>query len=172
MGNGSCTVCPKACQWDKHVNSPWWFDATEKEEERSYHELKQRYDHEAYANMSRVQVMVANIEAEIVHTYEMTRCMIDRAQRILQRLDEIALRPNPLSVVEYIDLLIQSEQDQTKKGFLKRIKYLREIREQTMHMKHVQDMAKWHTEAEGNVSRMPNPKVNFTFANIWSRAVS
>ena len=40
--------------------------------------------------------------------------MSREAKEIMQRLDEIALKPNPLSEVEYIDLLIESERQEAK----------------------------------------------------------
>ena len=85
-----------------HVLNPWRFEVTEVTEERTYDELKQRYD-EAIEAKSRVQVMVAIIQAKIHSTYDETMKLVVRAQQTLQRLHEIALKPNPLSQVEYID---------------------------------------------------------------------
>lgn len=55
--------------------------------------------------------------------------LIDKSSRSLQRLQAIALKPNPLSTPEYIDLLIMSEQQELKPGYQERIKSLREVRE-------------------------------------------
>ena len=96
--------------------NPWRFEVTEVTEERTYDELKQRYD-EATQEKSRVQVMVANIQAKIRSTYKETMSLVVQAEQTLQRLDEIALKPNPLSQVEYIDLLIQCEKDEGKDGY-------------------------------------------------------
>ena len=137
MKDGSCTVCPKRCRWHRHVNNPWRFEVTEVTEERTYDELKQRYD-EATQAKSRVQVMVANIQAKIRSTYDETMGLVVRVQQTLQRLDEIALKPNPLSQEEYIDLLIQCEKDEGKDGYQERIQYLKEVREQAELLSMVQ----------------------------------
>ena len=55
---------------------------------------------------------------------EYTTFSVVRAQQTLQRLDEIALKPNPLSQVEYIDLLIQCEKDEDNDGYPEHIQYL------------------------------------------------
>lgn len=45
-----------------------------------------------------------------------------------ERLDTMALRPNPLSMTEHIDFMIQTEKLQKKSGFIERIQILNEIR--------------------------------------------
>ncbi|XP_029930631.1 stonustoxin subunit beta-like [Myripristis murdjan] len=48
--------------------------------------------------------------------------------RSIARLKEIALRPNPLSSPEYIDLLIEGEKSEAKEGYLARIQSLEAMR--------------------------------------------
>ena len=84
---------------------------------------------EENVNNPRVHAMVANIQAKIRSTYDETVGLVVQAQQTLQRLDEIALKPlNPLSQVEYIDLLIQCEKEEGKDGYQERIQYLNEVR--------------------------------------------
>ncbi|XP_063050095.1 verrucotoxin subunit beta-like [Engraulis encrasicolus] len=45
---------------------------------------------------------------------------------------EIALRPGPLGPPDYIDLLIQSEEQEARPGYLRRIKALQEMRERAV----------------------------------------
>ena len=139
MKDGLCTACPKQCQWDLHVNNPWWFEVVEVPEERTYHELKKRYD-EASAEVTRVQTMVDKIESEITEMRVKALEKIDKAQKTLERLDEIALRPNPLSQVDYIDLLIQSEKNEAKEGFLKRIDCLNDLKQKATLLASVPEM--------------------------------
>ena len=54
--------------------------------------------------------------------------MVCEAQQILARLDGIALKPHPLNELEYIDLLTESEKQQGKPGYQKRLEYLQEAR--------------------------------------------
>ena len=71
---------------------------------------------------------VIMVRSEIVARYRDVSVMIRKAQKILKCLDKIALWPNPLSQVAYIDLLVQSEQQQGRQGFLGRVKVLRDLR--------------------------------------------
>ena len=50
--------------------------------------------------------------------------MIKTAQQSLRRLDEIALKPDPSTQVEYLKLLIESEKMEAKPGWKQRVKYL------------------------------------------------
>lgn len=50
--------------------------------------------------------------------------MIKRAQQSLSRLNEIALKPNPVTHVEYLELLIESEKREAKPRWKQRIQYL------------------------------------------------
>ena len=53
---------------------------------------------------------------------------MDVLSRCIARLKEIALRPNPLSTPEYIDLLIEGERSEAKEGYLARIQSLENIK--------------------------------------------
>jgi len=46
----------------------------------------------------------------------------------LERLQDIALKPNPLSTPDYIDLMIEFEKQEAKPGFQDRIQSLMEVR--------------------------------------------
>lgn len=50
--------------------------------------------------------------------------LIDEARSCLNRQEMIALKSNPLTQADYIELLIESEKSQTKPGWQDRIKYL------------------------------------------------
>ncbi len=46
----------------------------------------------------------------------------------MERLQEIALKPNPLSTPDYIDLMIESKKQEAKPGFQDRIQSLMDVR--------------------------------------------
>ncbi|CAB1421568.1 unnamed protein product [Pleuronectes platessa] len=74
---------------------------------------------------------ITNCQTEVVKLMgESTKC--------LNRLKEIALRPNPLSTPEYIDMLIEGEKAEAKSGWKTRVQYLMDMREQAEIMAQVE----------------------------------
>ena len=138
MRNGSCTVCTGMCRWDLHKNNPFRFEVSTERETRTYDNLKKRYEAASAANAKKTG-LVARLQAEVAQKYQDAHVKICQARKILERLDEIALRPNPLSEVEYIDLLIQSEEDQAKPGYKKRIKCLQHVRKEAALLSKIKD---------------------------------
>ena len=137
-GGEHCTICKLKCHWSSHVNNSFWFEAQEVTVEKTYDELKKRYE-AALSGKSRQENIVSMIRAEIATSYQEVFLMIRQAQQILQRLDEIALHPNPLSEVEYIDLLIHTEEMDGGPGAAQRIKCLKSVREKAELMSTVKD---------------------------------
>ena len=138
MSGEHCKVCKQKCHWSFHVKNPFWFEVQEVTVEKTYDELKRRYE-AALSGKSSKENIVSMIRAEIATSYHEVFLMIRQAQKILRRLDEISLGPNPLSEVEYIDLLIYSEQMDGGPGGAQRIKCLQTVRKQAELMSTMKD---------------------------------
>ena len=138
MRNGNCTICPESCNWSKHVNNPYIFELYEDEEVRTSQELKDRYD-TAKEGESRAETMIANIKDELNTLEHIVLQQVDKARRSLIRLDEIALKPNPLSEVDYIDQLIVSEEQQVKLGWQERVAAYKALRKRAELMRKIKD---------------------------------
>ncbi len=54
-------------------------------------------------------------------------------------MDDIALKPNPLSEVDYIDLLIQSEEKQGRQGWMERVISFKVLRKRASLMRKIKD---------------------------------
>lgn len=145
MTDNYCTVCPGKCHWTSHCNNDFWFEVQRVEVEKTHYNLKKRY--EAALSKSCKENLVSVIRAEVAHRCHEVFRMTREAQQILQRLDEIALRPNPLSEVDYIDLLIQSEQQQGTPGFKERIECLQVIRAQAELLSKVKEKKMFQDES-------------------------
>ncbi|XP_051899674.1 uncharacterized protein LOC127585958 [Pristis pectinata] len=126
--DGNCEVCPQNCVWSVHFNQKYRFEYKTKKEKRTYNELKEKYEKANGKKMTTQKVMEA-LEIELAEVRNAVLELIQQLSQSIRRLEEIALRPNPLSTPAYIDLLIQSEKDEAKPGFMERIQALQEVKE-------------------------------------------
>jgi hypothetical protein len=125
--NSTCTVCPDKCSWNSHVNNCYRYELYQEDENRTFEDMKQRYQ-KAKMEGKTAQDMYEAAKNEYKATQNKVYDMIDRARQALERLDQIALKPNPLTIVNYIELMIESEQQEAKPGFTQRINHLRDAK--------------------------------------------
>jgi hypothetical protein len=128
MTNDHCTVCPGKCHWTEHKNLRYKIVYSEKIETRTFDDILKRYKIAKDGKNVKEQVIQA-LNNDLRGVCEKLFYDIQQAQQSLKRLDEIALKPNPLTEVQYIELLIESEKQQTKSGWEERVKYLEEAKE-------------------------------------------
>ena len=123
-----CQVCLRGCEWHNHCNNTFRIETFEEQEKRILDDMLKRLkivegDKNAVkTGVYRIQQKVRNLKRKVFE-------MICEAHQILARLDEIALKPNPLTELDYIDLLIESEKQECKPGYMKRLEYLQEFRQ-------------------------------------------
>ena len=127
--SATCRICPCRGHWTKHVNNPYRFEDYDEWEDRTVDDLKKRYN-EAESGKNQKEIMIANMEKHMEFLYTMVLTMVQQVKTSLNRLDEIALKANPLTEVEYIELLIKSEKQQGKDGYQQRIQYYEEVKKQ------------------------------------------
>lgn len=125
---GMCTVCPGKCIWNMHSNQTYRWEYVKAKEKQTLQELKDKYRKAAQEKMT-VQELIERQEEEIVHLQEMIVSLMDQSSYCITRLQEIALRPNPLTTPDYIDMLIEGEKSEAKEGYLARIQSLEEMKD-------------------------------------------
>ena len=133
-----CTVCPGQCYWDCHFNNPYRFELYQEKETRTSHDLKAKYD-DAKTGMFDSSSLIGKLKSDLANIQTQVEDMIKQTRAILKRLNEIALKPDPLNEVNYIDLLIQSEKREAKPGFDRQIQSLEKIRKNAQFMKDIED---------------------------------
>ncbi|CAG0899633.1 unnamed protein product [Darwinula stevensoni] len=129
MKKGFCKVCPLKCEWKAHVNNPYKFARQEVEVEKTSEDLKKRYEDGIKGKVT-VKQIIEKLNENFLMAERQVCQMILEAHESLQKLEEIALKTDPLSALEYYDLLIESEMQQNKPGYAERVKILQEEREQ------------------------------------------
>jgi len=74
------------------------------------------------------KIIFKELEKELEVVQDIVAVLLEKSQESLERLQEIALKPNPLSTPDYIDLMIESEKQEAKSGFQDRIQSLMDVR--------------------------------------------
>ncbi|XP_060589819.1 uncharacterized protein LOC132745006 isoform X3 [Ruditapes philippinarum] len=125
--NGNCTQCQEHCFWDIHRNTPYIFEYVTVQKQRTYTEKLEKYRRAEGETMTRKKV-VERMYDELFDLEDDIMELMDTINTCNNILREIALRPDPLSVVEHIDLLIESERLEKRPGFQARIVSLKQCR--------------------------------------------
>ena len=123
-----CTVCPGNCPWSQHINATYRFETYYEIETQTSDDLKKNL-FEAIEGKSQIESMIAGIEEELEMLRGVIVGMVSEAKRSLERLQDIALKPNPLSEIEYIELLMKAENSEKSPGFTERIKVFEMIKD-------------------------------------------
>lgn len=130
---GMCKICPQKCHWSQHKNMPFKIVVTSVPEKRTSTELKARYETASSGKLSAKSIL-KRLTKELSETRDHVFVLVDQMRCSRNRLCEIALRPEHLSSVDYIDVLIQTEEAQANHGWLKRREALLEVRKQAETM--------------------------------------
>jgi hypothetical protein len=138
QANAKCTACPGKCHWQSHANNAFYYELYEEEETRTLEDIQKKYNL-AKEKKSDVQKVVKQMEAYLESLHQQVLRDIREVRNCLERLNKIALKPNPLTDTEYIDLIIQSEKSEKKLGYDQRIEYLLKIKQQAQFMANLTD---------------------------------
>ena len=157
MKDEYCTICTGKCHWSQHVNDRYRIEWWKRTVTRTVEDLKKKY-YDAKSGKSKYESIVSGLEQELEKKGFIVSENIKRARACVQRLEEIALKPNPLSEVGYIELMIESEKQQKKPGFNARIGTLRKVKKQAELLSKVtkenitgKDEASWRIFSQDDV---------------------
>jgi len=127
MTDGKCHVCPGKCAWNMHSNQKYKWDYVKEKRKETYQDLKKRFE-DAHGQVMSTKIIFKELEKELEVVQDIVAVLLEKSQESLERLQEIALKPNPLSTPDYIDLMIESEKQEAKSGFQDRIQSLMDVR--------------------------------------------
>ena len=128
-----CRQCKKKCSWDMHKNTGERFELKHKTETRYYDDLKKKYDDAASKKVG-ADKLIDGHARELEKAYTQLHSLVEETRNCLDILNDIALKPNPLTQVDYIELLIDSEKSQAKPGWQDRVKCLMKAKDQAEWM--------------------------------------
>ncbi|CAL8366328.1 unnamed protein product [Boreogadus saida] len=105
---GTCVECKGECPLSAHFRDGFYWGSETVKEKRTYKEMKEKYEEASKAAMS-VGDIIKQMEQEYDCLKDELVRLMERAAQCLNTLKEIALKPDPLSIAQYIDLLIEGE---------------------------------------------------------------
>ena len=125
--DGNCRVCSRNCVWSEHKNTPYIFKCFTETVTKTSADMKGRYE-KAMGEKLTKEKYIEKLSNDVDDLLEHVSEMINEMNRCKTRLKEIALRPDHLSTVEHIDLMIVSEEKEKQPGYFNRIKMLEELK--------------------------------------------
>ncbi|XP_041349195.1 uncharacterized protein LOC121368524 [Gigantopelta aegis] len=115
MKDGICNICPEHCSWDTHKCNDHRLELNPVTVQKTYSEMKIKYEFAAKEKVSKQRIL---------HSIKM------KFSNIKSIVRNNAIKANPLTEVQYVDLLIQSELREKTCGFKQRVKMLHIFRKQ------------------------------------------
>ena len=116
-----------------HKNTGERFVLKKKTETRYIEDLKKKYD-DATSKKEMKDKLIDGHARELEKAYTQLHSLVEETRNCLDILNDIALKPNPLTQVDYIELLIDSEKSQAKPGWQDRVKCLMKAKDQAEWM--------------------------------------
>lgn len=136
MNNGFCTVCTKKCIWSNHRSLRYTLKYTTKRVKKTYKEMKEKYE-KAKGFKKTQETIIQGLIRDVESLFNFVNTRMREIERCKSRLEIIALRYDPLSTVDYLDLMIQEEDKERHLGFEQRIKTLNEYRQMALFEKDI-----------------------------------
>ena len=157
-----CERCDGKCSWKVHKNTRERLELDYQPKVCNSEDLKRKFD-DASSNKAIVVRLIDGHACQLEKAHADLHSLIEEVRTCLDILHRIALKPNPLTQVDYIQILINSEKRQAKKGWQDRVSYLSKTKDQALMLamaedvsdfdKHIQDAKKrrkrgWEQEVE------------------------
>ena len=156
---GYCTICEQHCVWSDHKSSGFRLVVEYEEVEKTYEDVLKKYQ-DAPGKRSIIRSIVELRKKEYTKIRGDVEKQVNKCRSILEELREIALKPDPLSEGDYIEILIDTEKVECKPGFLDRVRELNDIKAKAVRLRQVRNREKIMPRPE-SLSRYPQALKNY-----------
>ncbi|XP_035987106.1 uncharacterized protein LOC110367889 [Fundulus heteroclitus] len=106
-------------------------------ERRTVKELKENYEKATLQKMT-VEGLMRKLKGEYDIMEDEVNKLMEKSAKCLNRLKEIALKTNPLSTPDYIEMLIEGEKQEAKPGWKQRVESLIKMKQKAEYMAKVE----------------------------------
>ena len=103
---------------------------------KTANDLKKRYE-EAEGRKMTAEQLIKKCADEFEAVRLKILALTEQARKSIAKLDTIALKPSPLSTVDYIDILINSEKMEARPGWKQRVDQLMDVKRQAENMQKI-----------------------------------
>ena len=124
-----CTVCPGKCLWTAHAHKPFMWNYVLEKRTTTSDAIKTKFEKQLNTEITSEDELIQLLQQTIEENEEAILEKVETVANCIARLEEIALRPNPFSSVQYINLIIDQEKENKRPGFEDRIVSLERLRE-------------------------------------------
>lgn len=129
--DGNCTICPGKCSSTDHDREKVLLTYETKTEKKTIQGMKDNFM-KAWGKSMETKEMLDKLEDEFHRIKDALMNLIKKSSDCLKRLNDDALKPSSLSTMEYIDILICTEEDERKPGFEDRIVELKKMKKESL----------------------------------------
>ncbi|CAH1781041.1 unnamed protein product [Owenia fusiformis] len=130
MTGGNCRICPNKCHWTAHKNMPFVMTTVRREVTKQAKDLLERYEQGVDGKTTKER-LIDNLKKDFDNHQTTVWMLTEKVRQTIEYLNEIALKPNPMSTLDYIDTLIDSESAEQRPGYHERVKQLKQLRVKT-----------------------------------------
>jgi hypothetical protein len=128
MDHIRCTVCRHKCSCSVHRFTNTIMETKTVTVVKTSLEIKTKYEEACAMKLSNLQQIINKIVDEANSREWYTIFLLNGARECLNKLNEIALMPNPMSTIDYIDLLIKEEERSVKPDWQLRVAQYQALR--------------------------------------------
>ena len=130
--NAGCHKCPSKCEWKAHKCEKKYYITKIKRITKTVGQLilqlQKSYKDDRGKKMTAEQT-IKECQERIDQVGDETVKLVEKARTCIEKLDRIALMPDPVSIDGYIDLIIEAEEAKAGDDQEKRIQVLMQLKE-------------------------------------------
>ena len=128
LPNQTCNVCPGNCLVGDHTNDNGKWDFKQELETKTMNDIQKAYQ-DAMGKKLNAEELLKSLELEVEQLTTKILKTMEAITCCSNQLKEKALRGNPITNLEYIQMIIDEEKTNVKPGYEERIKSLEDVLE-------------------------------------------
>lgn len=140
MNDGNCKVCSKNCAWSDHKNARYIIKYRMIKVKKTYTEMKEKYQKAGDLKLTH-ESLIKTLDRNYNDFCEDIKKMMIKMKESKEKLNKIAINPDPLTNADYLDQMIKAEKFEIhREGAKERIEMLEEYKQMALLDKRYQSL--------------------------------